>query len=82
MIAEELAAAIARGEWLLNTKFSSIRESAERFQVSINTIKTAYQLLEERGLIIPAPSQGITCVPFHQHCPHKLLRQQIPARYH
>ncbi|EOE7087109.1 PLP-dependent aminotransferase family protein [Enterobacter hormaechei] len=57
-LADTMADEIARGLWLPGTRFPSIRASASRFHVGINTVKSAYRLLEDRGLIIARPQSG------------------------
>jgi DNA-binding transcriptional regulator YhcF (GntR family) len=49
-----MADEIARGLWLPGTRFPSIRASASRFHVGINTVKRALlQIVGGDKLIIP-----------------------------
>ncbi len=57
-LAETLAEAIHNGTWLPGSRLPAIRRCAAAHQVSINTVLTAYRLLEDRGLIEARPQSG------------------------
>jgi len=58
IIAGEIGAAIASGQLPPGSRIASIRECSERHSVSVNTIKAAYRILEDRGLITARPQSG------------------------
>lgn len=58
ILANELASAISSGQLPPGTRIRSVREFATSRNVSINTVKTAYRLLEDRGLISARPQSG------------------------
>ncbi|MEQ9866115.1 PLP-dependent aminotransferase family protein [Pectobacterium aroidearum] len=57
-LAEELANAIINGQLPHGARLQSVRDFALMHQVSINTVKTVYRLLEDRGLISARPQSG------------------------
>lgn len=57
-IAEDIANLIARNIYEPSTKLPSIRDSANYYNVGINTIKEAYRQLEDRGLIFARSQSG------------------------
>lgn len=57
-LAESLAEAIHNGTFLPGTRLPAIRRCASNHQVSINTVLTAYRILEDRGLIEARPQSG------------------------
>lgn len=56
-ISEYLIQSIYEGKYE-NEKFPSIRKAAEIFNVSIITIKSAYQILEKLDIIVANPKTG------------------------
>ncbi|CDG21409.1 Transcriptional regulator containing a DNA-binding HTH domain and an aminotransferase domain [Xenorhabdus poinarii G6] len=72
IIADEVATAITNGQLQPGTRIRSIRAYANSRNISINTVKTAYRLLEDRGLIVARPQSGY----FVNHTLPELLEQQ------
>lgn len=58
ILAGELASAIVSGQLPPGTRILSIREYASSRNVSVNTVKTTYRLLEDRGFISARPQSG------------------------
>lgn len=58
ILANELALAIYSGQLPPGTRISSVREYAASRNVSVNTVKTTYHLLEDRGLISARAQSG------------------------
>ena len=58
ILAKEVATAITNGQLPPGSRIRSIREYANSHNVSVNTVKTAYRLLEDRGLIVARPQAG------------------------
>ncbi|KQN63321.1 aminotransferase class I/II-fold pyridoxal phosphate-dependent enzyme [Erwinia sp. E602] len=57
-LAETLAAAIHQGTFTPGSRLPAIRRCAASHQVSVNTVLTAYGMLEDRGLIEARPQSG------------------------
>ncbi|MBM7345755.1 aminotransferase class I/II-fold pyridoxal phosphate-dependent enzyme [Pantoea coffeiphila] len=57
-LAETLAAAIQQGTFMPGSRLPAIRRCAASHQVSVNTVLTAYGILEDRGLIEARPQSG------------------------
>lgn len=57
-LADEIAMSITRGQLKPGMRLPSVRKLANMRSVSINTVKAAYCLLEDRGLINPRPQSG------------------------
>ncbi|EPT0781047.1 PLP-dependent aminotransferase family protein [Enterobacter hormaechei] len=57
-LADEIAMAISSGQLQPGTRIPSVRDYANSHQVSINSVKSAYRILEDRGLITPRPQSG------------------------
>lgn len=57
-LAETLAAAIEQGTFMPGSRLPAIRRCAASNQVSVNTVLTAYGILEDRGLIEARPQSG------------------------
>ncbi|WLS78801.1 PLP-dependent aminotransferase family protein [Erwinia pyri] len=57
-LAETLAEAIHNGTFLPGSRLPAIRRCASNHQVSVNTVLTAYRILEDRGLIEARPQSG------------------------
>lgn len=57
-IVEEIASAISHGQLLPGSRVPSVRDYASNYGVSLNSVKTAYRLLEDRGLIFARPQSG------------------------
>lgn len=57
-IMSDIAASITHGQLLPGARLLSIRDYAAIHKVSLNSVKTAYRLLEDRGLISARPKSG------------------------
>ncbi|MBK0166804.1 PLP-dependent aminotransferase family protein [Klebsiella sp. S69] len=57
-IAADIVRAISTGLLKAGERIQSIREYAHTHNVSINTVKTAYRLLEDRGILLVRPQAG------------------------
>lgn len=57
-LAETLAEAIHQGTFMPGSRLPAIRRCASSHQVSVNTVLTAYGILEDRGLIEARPQSG------------------------
>ncbi|WP_158782251.1 PLP-dependent aminotransferase family protein [Pantoea sp. BAV 3049] len=57
-LAETLAEAIHGGTYLPGSRLPAIRRCASHHQVSVNTVLSAYRILEDRGLIEARPQSG------------------------
>ena len=57
-IAERLAAQISDGSYPPNSRLPSESELCERFGVSRRTVRDAYAILLEEGLIVTSPGKG------------------------
>lgn len=57
-IANEIEVAIRQGVYLNGQKLPSVRQMSERHQVSISTVMSAYQRLEQLGVIEVRPKSG------------------------
>ncbi|WP_312041114.1 aminotransferase-like domain-containing protein [Pantoea eucalypti] len=57
-IADDIARSILRGQLTPGTRIPSVRHYAGQYDVSVNSVKTAYRLLEDRGLISARPQSG------------------------
>ena len=57
-IADDIARSILRGQLTPGTRIPSVRHYAGQYEVSVNSVKTAYRLLEDRGLISARPQSG------------------------
>lgn len=58
VIADEIARSVSAGRLPAGTRVPSIRDYALAHSVSINTVKTAYRLLEDRGILTARPRSG------------------------
>lgn len=57
-LAEQIAQKIYRGELTVGQRLNSLRDFAMLHQVSLNTAKSCYELLEAQGLIFVKPKAG------------------------
>lgn len=57
-LADELGAAITSGRLAAGSSLPSLRECAAKRALSLNTVTSAYRLLEDRGLIVARPQSG------------------------
>lgn len=62
-VVEQIKLAIAGGQLVSGTKIPSLREYAVTHGISVNTVKTAYRLLEDQGVIIASPKSGYFVAP-------------------
>lgn len=80
-VAERLRAAIAAGTYPPGGKLPSVRTLSRQWDVSINTVVTAYRRLERDGLVVALPRSGFAVLPpRHVPAPHTpALRSEVPA---
>lgn len=57
-LVETLSKAITSGQLSQGTRLPSIREYANSHSISVNSVKSAYRILEDRGLIYARPQAG------------------------
>ena len=57
-LAQHISQKIYQGELTIGQRLSSLRQFAEQHQVSLNTAKSCYELLEAQGLIFVKPKAG------------------------
>lgn len=57
-VADLVAAAIERGDFLPGQRLPTVRQVAAALEVNFNTIARAYRLLAEQGLVITRQGQG------------------------
>lgn len=57
-IVDEIAALISSGQLLPDSRIPSVREYASLRKVSVNSVKNAYRMLEDQGLIVARPQSG------------------------
>ena len=62
-LAHQLAQKIYAGELAAGQRLSSLRQFAQLQQVSLNTAKSCYELLEAQGLIVAKPQAGYFVQP-------------------
>ena len=58
MLAQQLAQKIQQGELALGQRLNSLRHFAQLNDISLNTAKSCYELLEAQGLIYVKPKVG------------------------
>ena len=58
LLAQQIASKIEQGELSAGQRLMSLRQFATQQQVSLNTAKSCYELLEAQGLIVVKPKQG------------------------
>lgn len=58
LIAEDIVRSVSSGGLKPGMRVQSIREYAQTHNVSINTVKTAYRMLEDRGILTARPQAG------------------------
>ena len=61
-VADLLAAAVERGEFVQGERLPPVRQVADELGVNFNTIARAYRLMAERGLVVSRQGQGTTVV--------------------
>ena len=57
-IASDLSQKIESGEWAPSRKLPSTRALAAKYAVSLNTVQSAFRMLEGRGLVVRHPRKG------------------------
>lgn len=85
-LAQHIAQKIYRSELKIGQRLSSLRQFAEQHQVSLNTAKSCYELLEAQGLIYVKPKAGyfvqLQAQPLHsiaqpQHLDFDAIAKQV-----
>lgn len=74
-VSDDLTLQIQNGRQPIGSRLPSIRDCAQHYQVSINTVKEAYRQLEDQGLISVRPQSGY----YVCHAPSNLL--ELEERY-
>lgn len=74
-VSDDLTLQIQNGRQPIGSRLPSIRDCANHYQVSINTVKEAYRQLEDQGLISVRPQSGY----YVCHAPSNLL--ELEERY-
>lgn len=76
-LAQQLAHKIYQGELAAEQRLNSLRQFAEQQQISMNTAKSCYELLEAQGLIYAKHKAGYFVSP-HAQAPQPRLLPQHP----
>lgn len=71
---EQISAQILKGELAADTCLPSIRSIARELQISIITVKTAYEMLERNGFIYTQAGKGCFVA---DHAPHILVDKKL-----
>ena len=58
LLADQITTKIQTGELAVGQRLNSLRQFAEQHQVSLNTARNCYELLESKGLIFVKPKAG------------------------
>jgi GntR family transcriptional regulator len=75
-VIDQITTKVAVGDWPAGTALPSIRELASASQVSVITVKRAYQELERSGVIVTFHGKG-SFVAESQEAPRALLRAEL-----
>jgi GntR family transcriptional regulator len=75
-VIDQITAKVTLGDWPPGTALPSIRELASASQVSVITVKRAYQELERSGVIVTQHGKG-SFVAESQEAPRALLRAEL-----
>jgi len=57
-LADDFALAISHGSLPPGSRLPSVRKTAQSRRLSLNTVLTAYRMLEDRGLVVVRPQSG------------------------
>lgn len=77
-VIDQITAKIVAGDWPAGTALPSIRDLASANQVSVITVKRAYQELERSGVIVTRQGKG-SLVAESLDAPRALLRDELEA---
>jgi GntR family transcriptional regulator len=80
-VIDQVRAKIVAGDWPPGTPLPSIRELASASQVSVITVKRAYQELERAGVIVTRQGKG-SFVAESLEAPRAQLRAELEAHVH
>ena len=72
----QTAAQIREGRLKENEALPSVRALAREYRISALTVKKAYDLLEEQGLIVTIQGKG----SFVAHIPENVIREEIAGQ--
>ena len=75
-VIDQITAKVAIGDWQPGAALPSIRELASANQISVITVKRAYQELERSGVIVTRHGKG-SFVDESQDAPRALLRAEL-----
>jgi GntR family transcriptional regulator len=77
-VIDQVMARVVAGDWPAGTALPSIRELAAASQVSVITVKRAYQELERAGVIVTRHGKG-SFVAESPEAPRAVLRAELDA---
>jgi len=77
-VIDQVMAKVVSGDWPAGTALPSIRELASASNVSVITVKRAYQELERSGVIVTRQGKG-SFVSDSVEAPRALLRAELDA---
>jgi GntR family transcriptional regulator len=77
-VIDQVMAKVVAGDWPAGTALPSIRELASASNVSVITVKRAYQELERSGVIVTRQGKG-SFVAESIEAPRALLRAELEA---
>ena len=77
-VIDQITAKVVSGDWPAGTVLPSIRELASANQISVITVKRAYQELERSGVIVTRHGKG-SFVAESLEVPRALLRNELEA---
>lgn len=78
-VVDQITAKVMAGDWPAGAALPSIRELASASQVSVITVKRAYQELEHAGVIVTLPGKG-SFVAESDEAPRALLRSELESQ--
>jgi len=77
-VIDQITTKVVAGDWPAGTALPSIRELASASQVSVITVKRAYQELERSGVIVTQHGKG-SFVAESLEAPRALMRSELDA---
>ena len=80
-VIDQVMAKVVAGDWPAGTALPSIRELASASQVSVITVKRAYQELERAGVIVTRHGKG-SFVAESLEAPRALLQAELEGHVH
>lgn len=80
-VVDQITAKVVAGDWPAGAPLPSIRELASASQISVITVKRAYQELERSGVIVTRHGKG-SFVSESLEAPRALLRTELDQHLH